>query len=153
MLFEDGSEERVDLVIYCTGYKVTFPFFDEGFISAPGNDLPLYARTFHPEVERVYPLGLAQPLGALMPIAERQGVWIAKHLRGEYALPSKDEMREEIAREREALAKRFYKSKRHTMELDFETWMRDSEREMARGAERASSGRTADRVPDPAPVS
>jgi cation diffusion facilitator CzcD-associated flavoprotein CzcO len=139
VLFEDGSEERVDVIVYCTGYKVTFPFFDEEFIVAPDNDLPLYARTFHPDVEGVYFLGLAQPLGALMPMAERQSEWIAKLLRGEYALPPNEEMRLMIAREREAHAKRFYRSKRHTMEVDFETWMRDSDREMRRGAERAAA--------------
>ena len=26
--FTDGSEEEIDLVVYCTGYKMTFPFFD-----------------------------------------------------------------------------------------------------------------------------
>jgi dimethylaniline monooxygenase (N-oxide forming) len=139
VLFEDGSEERADLIIYCTGYKITFPFFDQDFISARDNDLPLYARTFHPEVEGVYFLGLTQPLGAIMPIAERQGVWIAKILRGEYAFPPKAEMLLMIAREREAHAKRFYKSKRHTIEVDFETWMRDSQREIERGAERAAA--------------
>jgi hypothetical protein len=138
VLFDDGSEERVDVIVYCTGYKVSFPFFDEDFVSAPDNDIPLYARTFHPEIPGLYFLGLAQPLGALMPIAERQGVWVAKLLRGEYALPSAEEMRAGIAREREAHAKRFYRSKRHTMEVDFETWMRDSEREMSRGARRAA---------------
>ena len=26
--FADGSEEEVDLVVYCTGYRIKFPFFD-----------------------------------------------------------------------------------------------------------------------------
>ena len=80
VLFEDGSEEQVDTIVYCTGYKVTFPFFDEGFISAPENDLPLYRRFLHPEVPGVYFLGLAQPLGAIMPLAEEQARWIAQLL-------------------------------------------------------------------------
>ena len=33
--FADGSEVEADVVVYCTGYKVTFPFFDEDFIAAP----------------------------------------------------------------------------------------------------------------------
>ena len=93
VLFEDGSEVEADVIVYCTGYKVSFPFFDEGFISAPDNDLPLYRRTFHPEIEGVYFLGLAQPLGAIMPMAEQQAKWIAALLRGEYALPPAAEMR------------------------------------------------------------
>src|SRR3954451_16955608 len=28
--FADGSEVQADIVVYCTGYKVTFPFFDAG---------------------------------------------------------------------------------------------------------------------------
>lgn len=137
--FVDGSEAEADLIVYCTGYNVSFPFFDPGFISAPGNDLPLFRRTFHPDVEGVYFLGLAQPLGAIMPLAERQAQWITALLRGEYVLPSRAEMRAEIAAERAAHAKRFYASARHTMEVDFDEWMRDVERELKAGATRAGS--------------
>ena len=31
--FVDGSEEELDLVIYCTGYKISFPFLDEDLIA------------------------------------------------------------------------------------------------------------------------
>ena len=34
--FADGSEVDADVVVYCTGYKVTFPFLDPDLISAPG---------------------------------------------------------------------------------------------------------------------
>ena len=30
VVFADGSEVEADVVVYCTGYKVTFPFFDPG---------------------------------------------------------------------------------------------------------------------------
>ena len=46
--FEDGTVEEVDAIIYATGYKITFPFFDERVLSAPGNKLPLYKRIFKP---------------------------------------------------------------------------------------------------------
>ena len=36
VVFADGSEVEADVVVYCTGYKVTFPFFDEDLIAAPG---------------------------------------------------------------------------------------------------------------------
>jgi hypothetical protein len=29
-VFADGSEVEADVVVYCTGYKVTFPFFEPG---------------------------------------------------------------------------------------------------------------------------
>ena len=54
------------------GYRITFPFFDEDFIARPDNELPLYKFMFHPRHENLFFLGLVQPLGAIMPIAERQ---------------------------------------------------------------------------------
>src|SRR3954471_9691619 len=42
--FVDGSAEEIDLVVYCTGYKMTFPFFDPKVLSAPENRLPLFRR-------------------------------------------------------------------------------------------------------------
>ncbi len=143
VVFEDGSEVEAEVIVYCTGYKVSFPFFDEDFISAPGNEIALYRRTFHPQVEGVYFLGLAQPLGAIMPMAEQQSKWIAALLRGEYVLPPRAEIEGDIAAARAAHAKRFYASARHTMEVDFDEWMRDAQREMRRGGEarrRAAGG-------------
>jgi hypothetical protein len=135
--FADGSVEQADVVVYCTGYKVSFPFFDEDFISAPDNDLPLYRRVFHPDVEGVSFLSLLQPLGATMPLAEAQGRWVAEYLRGEYALPPREEMRADIDRERRRMFKRYVKSKRHTMQVDFDEYLHKLEKERRRGAERA----------------
>jgi cation diffusion facilitator CzcD-associated flavoprotein CzcO len=135
--FTDGTEVEADVVVYCTGYRVTFPFFDDDFISAPDNDLPLYRRVFHPEYPDVFFLALLQPLGATMPIAERQGQWLADYLRGEYALPPHPEMLEQMAKERERMFKRYVKSKRHTMQIDFDQYLWEVERERKRGAERA----------------
>ncbi|HEV2772825.1 MAG TPA: NAD(P)-binding domain-containing protein [Thermoleophilaceae bacterium] len=135
--FTDGSVEEADVVVYCTGYKVTFPFFDEGFISAPDNDLPLFKRTFHQEIDNVFFVGLMQPVGAIMPIAERQGVWIADYLIGRYALPATGEVRVDIERERRRMFKRYVASKRHTMQVDYDDFMLDLEREMKRGHARA----------------
>ena len=87
--FADGSEAEADVIVYCTGYRVTFPFFDPELISAPDNDLPLFRRVFHPDVPGVYFVGLLQPLGAVMPLAELQSGWICDHLAGRYALPDR----------------------------------------------------------------
>jgi dimethylaniline monooxygenase (N-oxide forming) len=85
----------------------------------------------------VFFLSLLQPLGAMMPIAERQARWAADHLRGDYALPPRDEMLEDMRRERERMFKRYVKSKRHTMQIDYDEYMWKVDREQERGAERA----------------
>jgi dimethylaniline monooxygenase (N-oxide forming) len=136
--FADGSVEKVDVVVYCTGYRVTFPFFDQDFLSAPENDLPLFRRVFHPDIPNVFFIGLLQPLGAIMPLAEAQGSWIAKYLRGEYALPPAPELRADMKRERERMFKRYVASKRHTMQVDYDDYLLDLERELKRGGERAA---------------
>ncbi|HYV16873.1 MAG TPA: NAD(P)-binding domain-containing protein [Conexibacter sp.] len=134
--FADGSVEQVDTIVYCTGYKVTFPFFDEGLISAPDNDLPLFRRVFHPELDNVFFAGLLQPLGAIMPLAEAQGQWIAAYLRGEYALPDPGALRADMERERRRMFKRYVASKRHTMQVDFDNYLYELRRERRAGARR-----------------
>jgi dimethylaniline monooxygenase (N-oxide forming) len=121
--FEDSTREALDAIVYATGYKVTFPFFAPDFLSAPGNELPLYFRTFHPDIAGLYFVGLAQPLGAIMPIAEAQSKLIADHLTGRYKTPSAEAMRAAAAAEREALDQRYVRSRRHTMQVDFDSFM------------------------------
>ena len=135
--FVDGSEVEADIVVYCTGYKVTFPFFDEDFVSAPDNDLPLFRRVFKPGIDNVFFVGLLQPLGAVMPLAEAQGRWVADYLRGEYALPPSRQMRADIAAEHEAMFKRYVATKRHTIQVDFEDYLRDLAAERRAGGARA----------------
>jgi hypothetical protein len=136
--FTDGSEVKADVVVYCTGYRVTFPFFDEDFIAAPDNDLPLFRRTFHPDISNVFFIGLLQPLGAIMPIAEAQSEWVSDYLGGRYALPAADALRADIEAERRRMFKRYVASKRHTMQVDYDDWMVATAKERAAGAERAS---------------
>ena len=140
VIFTDGTTEQADVVVYCTGYRISFPFFHERFISAPDNDLPLYRRVFHPESPGLYFIGLAQPLGAIMPLAEAQAKWLVELLRGEYALPPRTEMLREIAADRRAHAKRFYKSARHTMEVDFDEYVTGIDKERQVGRERIAAG-------------
>jgi len=135
--FADGSVEQADVIIYCTGYKVTFPFFDDAFLAAKDNDLPLFMRVFDPRHPRMAFVGLLQPLGAIMPLAEAQGRWIAKWIRGEYALPPLPEMTRRIERERKAMFARYVRSKRHTMQVDFDDYLLDLQREVRRGERRA----------------
>jgi dimethylaniline monooxygenase (N-oxide forming) len=135
--FEDGTAEQIDIIVWCTGYKVTFPFFDEELISAPDNDLPLFRRVFAPGVDNLAFIGLLQPLGAIMPLAEAQGRWIASYLRGEYRLPPQPQMERDLERERAKMFKRYVASKRHTMQVDFDNYLYALNKELKAGAVRA----------------
>jgi cation diffusion facilitator CzcD-associated flavoprotein CzcO len=137
VVFDDGSAEEIDIIVYCTGYKVTFPFFDEDFVSAPDNDLPLFRRVFKPGIDNLAFVGLLQPLGAIMPLAEAQGRWLASYLRGEYRLPTLVEMEADVRAERERMFRRYVASKRHTMQVDFDNYLYELGRELKAGAARA----------------
>jgi dimethylaniline monooxygenase (N-oxide forming) len=139
--FADGSSFRADAVVFCTGYKVTFPFFEPSFVSAPNNELPLFLRCFHLEHRGLMFAGLAQPLGAIMPLVEAQGRLFARYLTGEYELPDASEMRRRTELEREHVRRRFVASRRHTMQVDFDRYLDDLARETRAGANRSGKRR------------
>ena len=135
--FVDGSEEEIDLVVYCTGYKITFPFFDPRVFSAPDNRMPLYRRVVSVERPGLYFVGFIQPLGPIMPLAEAQCEWVADLLSDRVQLPPAGEMKREIAEEERKMRKRFVASKRHTVEVDFHPYLREIRRERKRAAQPA----------------
>ena len=129
---------HADVVVYCTGYKITFPFFDEDFISAPDNHIELFRRVFHPDIADLFFIGLLQPLGAIMPLAEAQGAWVADYLRGRLrAAARRRELRADIAADQAAMRKRYVASKRHTIQVDFDDYLLRPGQGARAGAERA----------------
>ncbi len=139
--FEDGSVERVDKIVYCTGYKINFPFIDGRLMDPSGdNRVDLYRRVVHPDLAGLYFIGLIQPLGAIMPLAELQAEWVADIVQGVVELPSGPTMEREVARYRREMAKRYVTSKRHTIEVDYHPYMRELRRERKRRRVRGVAG-------------
>lgn len=143
VVFRDGSRVPADLIVWATGYNVTFPFLDPGLVSARDNELPLFKRTIHPDLPGLYFIGLLQPVGAVMPLAEAQSAWIAEILTGSYAPPSAKEMKARMRRDHERNKRQFYASPRHTMEVDFDHFLWDLRRERRRGRKRARTSSVA----------
>jgi dimethylaniline monooxygenase (N-oxide forming) len=137
--FVDGTREPVDVVVYCTGYKITFPFFGDAFIAAPDNHIELFRRVFHPRYADLGFIGLLQPLGSVMPLAEAQGEWLADYLRGRYALPAPGALEADIRADQAAMNKRYVASKRHTIQVDFEDYLWQLDKERKAGGERAAA--------------
>ena len=135
-----AREEEADLIVYCTGYKISFPFLDERLVSAPENRLVLYKRVFSPEHAGLYFIGFVQPWGAIMPIAEVQGRLVADHLTGEYALPSPERMRRDMQAMLRRQSRRYRASKRHTIQVDFANYVVELADERRAGLARAREG-------------
>ncbi len=137
--FSDGSREAIDAIIYATGYQISFPFFDPDFIDVRDNQIPLYRKVVHPEHENLYFIGLIQPLGAIMPLAELQARWVADLLSGQAALPSKGSMWQAIVHEQAVLRRRYVRSTRHTIQVDFFPYKRQLQREITAGQQRSGT--------------
>jgi cation diffusion facilitator CzcD-associated flavoprotein CzcO len=153
--FSDGSSEEIDTIVYCTGYRISFPFLAPDLVDTAQNRVPLFHRVVHADRPGLYFIGLVQPLGAIMPIAEAQSEWIADVLEGKVELPAADEMKRVTEREDELVRKRYVASTRHTIQVDFYPYMRTLARERRRrrrrGARGAVAGRSHElRLPTPA---
>jgi cation diffusion facilitator CzcD-associated flavoprotein CzcO len=141
--FEDGSVEKIDVIVYATGYSITFPFFDPEFLSAPENRLPLYKRIFVPGIDDLALVGFAQAIPTLFPFVELQSKLVARYAGGDYALPSVAEMERTIDAD---VAKhgQFAERPRHTMQIDWYVYEHDIwHREIPAGRERARRGMAA----------
>lgn len=111
VLFADGSTlDRVDHVLFCTGYETTFPFFDENLV-----DLRVSDNSVSPLFEHMWPVSHAPSLSLIglpfrivpFPLMELQASWVAKALTfgpslPNPCLPSREAMAA-AAREAEAL--------------------------------------------------
>jgi cation diffusion facilitator CzcD-associated flavoprotein CzcO len=117
--FADGSVEPVDAIIYATGYRITFPFFDEEFLSAPGNVLPLYKRMFKPGIDDLAFIGFGQAVPTIFPFAEIQSKLAARWLSGDWALPSPEVMGAELRHDEQLHVRHFSNRPRHTMQVDY----------------------------------
>lgn len=137
VIFADGSREQVDAIIWATGYNISFPFFTDPALQADENNaFPLYKRMVKPGYENLFFLGLAQPLPTLVNFAEQQSKLVAAALRGDYAFPGREEMERVIKADEAIHLGHFYASKRHTIQVDFNTYVRDLAKEVERGRRR-----------------
>ncbi|KAJ4943714.1 hypothetical protein JOQ06_006212 [Pogonophryne albipinna] len=124
--FDDGSVvEDVDLVVFATGYRFSFPFLASHVTSVSGNKASLYKYVFPPELERptLAIIGLVQPLGAIMPISEMQARWATRVFKGCTKLPSVASMLKDVQCKQETMAKRYVPSQRHTIQVDYLNYM------------------------------
>ena len=117
--FVDGTSEHVDLLVYATGYKVTLPFFDRAALR-PGrqHDAALragaHARASGPVLRRL------RADGRVEHPADGDAVRVGRRPHhGRRVLPPEAEIDEWIAADQAAMARRYVRSARHTMQVDF----------------------------------
>lgn len=80
-VFADGTEDKADIVVWATGYRVSFPFCDvRAHLNGDDRGRPrLWLNMFHPQRRDVVAVGLVDPL-ASWPALDLQAQLAARHL-------------------------------------------------------------------------
>lgn len=78
------SDDSSILQVFATGYQFSFPFLTSNVIPVSQNKTSLYKYVFPAGLDRptLAVIGLVQPLGAIMPIAEIQARWATRVFKG-----------------------------------------------------------------------
>lgn len=99
--FIDGSEERVDVIVWSTGYETLFPFLRD--VVEPHADLGLYRHVFPTRADGLAFVGMCVVGGPAWPMLELQAAWVAAVFSGAQPLPDAASMRAAILARRAAL--------------------------------------------------
>ncbi len=127
--FVNGEVEAFDIVCACTGFWITFPFFDESFINFQhAEKVPLYLKMMHPDYKNLYFIGLFQPLGCIWPLADYQAQLACTEIVGKYQRPAN--LRAAIQHEIDHPHFTFTGGLRHSTEVDYHGLRKDLAREL-----------------------
>ena len=98
VVFDDGSQVEADVVIFCSGFKIHFPFLP---IKSNNWDWrKLYKKIFHPKLPDLGFVGFARPnIGSMPPIVEMQSRYFAGVICGRLKLPQAAQMQSIIERD------------------------------------------------------
>jgi cation diffusion facilitator CzcD-associated flavoprotein CzcO len=139
VVFVDGTRDRVDVIVWATGYRVTIPFLAPRWLGDDAERLPLYRRVFHLADPSLAFVGLMQSTGAAFPVVEAQAKLVAAYLGGSYALPSVAEQQRAVDRALKAATARWGEH-RPTMRVDFDAYCAELPREIRAGRARRARG-------------
>ncbi|KAK3516612.1 hypothetical protein QTP70_021935 [Hemibagrus guttatus] len=117
----EAVEEGVDAVVFCTGYKASFPFLLPSQNSDPVGKVSLYKRVFplsleHPTLAFI---GLINAMGPLMPVMEMQARWATRVFAGLNQLPPVSVMHKITEKDRKANMKRYSCPQKAALEVDY----------------------------------
>ncbi|HEV8193073.1 MAG TPA: NAD(P)-binding domain-containing protein, partial [Ktedonobacterales bacterium] len=87
--FVDRTSERVDLIVYATGFRIVFPFMDTALLNWRDGYPHLFVNAFHPEYDNLFVAGLIQPDSGQFGLVDRQCRLIARFIKAQESNPAK----------------------------------------------------------------
>ncbi|MET9378735.1 NAD(P)-binding domain-containing protein [Streptomyces sp. NPDC002992] len=128
--FTDGTSEEADAVVFCTGFRMAFPFLPAGCPAGPGRGagqgaVELYKRVVAADRPGLYFVGLIRPVGSITRLVEAQARWVARIVDGDVALPPADVMREEISAYLSRIEERYGRTEGASIQVDVGPYLRE----------------------------
>ena len=78
--FVDGKEDEFDLVLFATGFHLSFPFLDREYLNWQDGRPNLFMNIFHPERDDLFCAGLIQPDSGQWGLVDYQAQLIVSYL-------------------------------------------------------------------------
>ncbi|XP_069088133.1 dimethylaniline monooxygenase [N-oxide-forming] 2-like [Pleurodeles waltl] len=120
VIFDDGTSEDIEVIIFATGFDFTFPFLDESVMKPSNSKVLLYKHVFPPDLEKptLAFIGIIQPIGAVIIASEMQARWATRVFKGLNELPSLEKQGEELAERTKLVKKRFGRLQGNTLQIE-----------------------------------
>ena len=77
VVFEDNSEEKIDLILYATGYRRVYPFIGNEYLQYRDEKLDFYLEVFHRKYDNLFFIGCIETDGAGYEMFGKQAELIA----------------------------------------------------------------------------
>jgi cation diffusion facilitator CzcD-associated flavoprotein CzcO len=130
--FTDGRQDEFDVIIFATGYKITFPFFAKELIDySNATSIPLYKKMMSEQFGSLYFIGLFQPQGCIWPLADHQAKIVAGIIAGKLKRPTN--LAYKINAEMKKTRSRYKEATRHALEVDYLGFRKQLLRELKKG--------------------
>lgn len=125
--FTDGTSVEADAIVYCTGFRMSFPFLSEADAcqATPRGPVELYRRIVSPDRPGLLFLGLIRPVGSGTRLVEAQADWVARLVDGDVDLPSAGVMREEITGYLRDIEERYGLSEGTSIQVDVGQYLQE----------------------------
>jgi cation diffusion facilitator CzcD-associated flavoprotein CzcO len=80
--FVDGTSEPIDVLLFATGFRLSFPFLETEHLNWQEGRPSLFLNVFHPERDDLFCAGLIQPDSGQWGLVDYQAQLISKYLLG-----------------------------------------------------------------------
>lgn len=121
VLFTDGSEEEIDVIIHATGFELSFPFLDQNHLAWPKHQPRLFMNMFEPRHPNLFFIGLFQTSTGNWPIMDYQSQLVARYLQAREQAPRKAAKLDRLIATDQKIEDggiRFTASSRHAIEVE-----------------------------------